>query len=81
MRRLRRKKNKDQLKQLKVDQRQLSDALTRLRNDKGELGTPINWDQVTEDNEGLERVIKEQRDSAIKDWKVEYDKKVWVPGN
>ena len=66
--------NKDKVKQLEAEQGRLADALTRLHNDRRELGAPINWEQATGDNEGLERVIKEQHDSATKDWKVEYDK-------
>ena len=43
---------------------------------RSKLDVPITSEQATENNEGLERAIKEQRDSATKDWKVEYDKKV-----
>ena len=65
--------NKNKLKQLEVGQTQLRVALD---DDRKKLGAPINWEQATKDNEAMEHVIKQQRDSATKDWKVEYRKLV-----
>ena len=58
------------------ERREVEGARRRLEDDKRKLDVPINLEQATKDNQGLERAIKEQRDSTTKDWKVEYDKKV-----
>jgi len=63
----------DKVKILEAEQKQLKDALSRLDDERKKLGNPINWEQAKKDNEALEGVIKEQRDSAAKDWKAEYN--------
>ena len=66
----------ENVKNWKAERAELERPLDDLKADKKKLGVPITLEQATKNNEGLERAIKEQRDSATKDWKVEYDKKV-----
>jgi len=73
---IKKEKNMVRVKELQAKRKQYGDTLTRLRNEERELEAPISWEQATTDNDALERAIKGQRDSATKDWKVEYDKKV-----
>lgn len=54
--------------------RQLEDTLALLRKRLRELDVTIDWGQATTDIEALERAIKARHDSAIKDWKAEYEK-------
>jgi len=65
--------DEDKVKQLEAEQTQLKDTWSRLDDERKKLGASIKGEQAIKDNEGLERVIKEQRDSATKDWKAAYD--------
>jgi len=64
----------DKVTDLEAEQKQLKDALSRMDDERKKLGDAIDWEQAKKDNEALEHVIKEQRDSATKDWKAVYGK-------